>query len=72
MSVERCILRVGHGGTHLYLKDWSPLWFECGRTKSVKVSQEESLALWEQAEDDEFRSSLVECMDELDKEVIGE
>ena len=28
---------------------------------------EESLALWEQSEDDEFRSSLVECMDALDE-----
>ena len=27
---------------------------------------EESLALWEQSEDDEFRSSLVECMEALD------
>jgi len=60
--VERCILRIGHYGPHLYQRV-SPLWFECG--------QEESLALWEQAEDDEFRSSLVECMHELDKEVIG-
>jgi len=31
------------------------------------MSQEESLALWEQSEDDEFRNSLIECMDALDE-----
>jgi len=71
MSVERCLLNIGHSGQHLYAKLESSLWWECGRTRVVRVSQEESLALWEQAEDDEFRVSLVECMDELDKEVIG-
>ena len=31
------------------------------------MSKEESLALWEQSEDDEFRASLVECMEALDE-----
>jgi len=71
MSVERCLLNRGHSGRHLYAVLESSLWWECGKIRRVMVSQEESLALWEQAEDDEFRNSLVECMDELDKEVIG-
>ena len=34
----------------------------------MEREQEESLALFEQAEDDEFRASLVECMEALDRE----
>ena len=65
MRAKRCILNIGHGGQHLYADLLYSLWWECGR--AIQMSQEESLALWEQSEDDEFRNSLIECMDALDE-----